>query len=802
MSAPSRWVLPFARIGHEDLPRVGGKTASLGELIRALGPQGVAVPDGFAVTAAAYRDFLDHNGLVPVLHDLLDGLDVDDVARLQERSAAAREALRGGSMPPALAAEIRAAYARLDPGGRLSVAVRSSATAEDLPTASFAGQQETFLHVRGADDVLRRVQDCFASLFLARAVAYRAHRGFGQLDVALSVAVQRMVRTDTGAAGVAFTLDPDTGHRGFVYLSGAWGLGENVVQGRVVPDAWYVHRSTLEAGHDGVVRRVLGTKATALRWDPQGGALADTPVPQADRDRFCLDDEEVRQLARWALAVEAQFTQVRGEPTPMDLEWGRDGETGELFLLQARPETVHGQRRTGLLRTWRLDATGHAPLVEGLAVGGAVGTGTARVCESAEDLAAVQPGDVLVARTTDPDWEPVMKVAAAIVTEEGGRTSHAAIVSREHGIPAVVAATGARSLLHAGQQITVSCAEGSIGRVYAGALAAEVEEVDLTTLPAPRTHILVNVGDPERALQASLLPVDGVGLARMEFVFAGWVGVHPLALLHPERTSPEVQAELARRCAGHATPQAWFVDRLAQGIGMLAAAFHPRPVILRFSDFKSNEYAHLLGGEAFEPQEENPMIGWRGASRYHHPAFREAFALEVAAVRQVREALGLTNLHLMIPFCRTPEEGRQVIAELARGGLRRGDGGLELYVMAEIPSNVLLAEEFAKDFDGFSIGSNDLTQLVYGVDRDSAMVADLFDDDGPALQRACAMLLEAAHGAGRKVGICGQAPSDHPAFAAFLVEHGIDSISLATDAVLATRQAVVEAEQRLERART
>lgn len=795
------WILPFDRIGHADLARVGGKTASLGEMIGALTPLGVAIPGGFAVTAQAYRDFLAHNDLVPVLTACMDGVDPDDVADLQDRAARARAAIGAGRFPEAMAAAIRGAYAALGEvdGQPMSVAVRSSATAEDLPTASFAGQQETFLHVRGADDVVTRVRDCFASLFTARAVAYRAHRGFGHLEVALSVAVQRMVRTDVGSAGVGFTLDPDTGHRGFVYLSGAWGLGESVVQGRVVPDAWYVHRDTLLEGHDGVVRRTLGTKATALRWDPEAGTLAQLDVPQADRDRLCLTDDEVRQLARWALIVEDHFTAVRGEPTPMDLEWGRDGLTGELFILQARPETVMAQRAVGHLQTYTVHPGGHELLVEGQAVGGAVASGVVRVCETAEDLAQVQPGDVLVARTTDPDWEPVMKIAAALVTEEGGRTSHAAIVSREHGIPAVVGAAEARSKVLAGQLVTVSCAEGTAGRVYAGEVPFEVEDVDLSALARPRTKILVNVGDPERAMQVSQLPVDGVGLARMEFIFAGWVGVHPLALLHPDRIGDAARAEIGRRTAGYDDPTAWFVDRLAEGIGMLAAAFHPRPVILRFSDFKSNEYAHLVGGEGFEPVEENPMIGWRGASRYHHPTFEAAFALEVAAVRRVREALGLTNLHVMIPFCRTPEEGRLVIAQMAKGGLHRGDAGLKLYVMAEIPSNVLLADQFAQDFDGFSIGSNDLTQLVYGVDRDSAMVADLFDDDGLAVQRACGMLLETAKAAGATVGICGQSPSDHPEFAAFLVARGIDSVSLSPDAVLATRAAVVEAERALDR---
>ncbi len=779
-------------LSSADLGLVGGKNAALGEMIRELASLGVRVPGGFAVTSHGYRAFLAHSALEDVIRSQLAGWDPEDVAGLQVRAAAIREAIVAAPWPAELAAAVVDAYRAL--GDAPSVAVRSSATAEDLPTASFAGQQETYLHVSGEASLLEHVRRCFASLFTARAVAYRAHRGFGHLDVALSVGVQRMVRSDQGCAGVMFTLDPDSGHRDFVYVTAAYGLGETVVQGRVVPDGYWVHGPTLRQGFGAVIRRQLGSKSFALVRDPAGG-LVERGVEPARQAAWALTDAEVLQLARWALTIQDHFSKVRATPTPMDIEWGKDGPTGELFILQARPETVHARAATDRLRIFHLGATPGPSLVEGLAVGAAVATGTCRVVETPEQLPMVQPGDVLVARITDPDWEPVMKKAAALVTEEGGRTSHAAIVAREHGIPAVVGAAGALQKLPQGGTVTVSCAAGDHGAVYAGAVPFTVEEIDLSALPKPRTKVMANVGDPEQAMRVSMLPVDGVGLARMEFVFAGWVGVHPLALLHPERLSPEVRAKVAEKTAGWPSGAEYFVDRLSQGIGMLAAAFYPRPVILRFSDFKTNEYAHLLGGEGFEPHEENPMIGWRGASRYHHPSFRDAFALEVAAVRRVREQLGLVNLHVMVPFCRTPAEGRAVIAEMTKGGLVRGQGGLRYYVMAEIPSNILLAEEFAKDFDGFSIGSNDLTQLLYGVDRDSSTVADLFDDDGPALRIACRMLLDKARAAGVTVGICGQSPSDHPAFAAFLVENGIDSISLVPDSVLKTLPTLVEAER-------
>jgi pyruvate,water dikinase len=798
MTAPTQdLVLWFDQLGSDDLSRVGGKNSALGELIRELAAAGVSVPNGFATTAHAYREFLDHNKLIPPITEALAGLDPTDVVQLEAQARKVRELILAASLPPALVAEVRTAYATLcTQAGTVNVptAVRSSATAEDLPTASFAGQQETFLYVTGIDDVLQAVVRCFASLFTARAISYRAEQGFGNLDVALSVGVQLMVRSDVGASGVLFTLEPDSGHTGFVYLTSSWGLGETVVQGRVMPDAFLVHKHTLEKGAAPIVRRQLGTKRVELVRNAAGHP-EERAVEPARSALWSLTDEEVLQLARWALKIEQHFTARRGAPVPMDIEWAKDGVTGALFIVQARPETVHAQQTSATLRRWTLQ-TKVAPLVEGLAVGSAVAAGKVRVVRHIDQMSEVQDGDVLVASSTDPDWEPVMKRCSAMITEHGGRTSHAAIVSREHGLPAVVGAEGAMDLLAGQDEVTVSCAEGATGRVYPGRLPFTFEDLALERVGKLRTKVLLNVGDPDAALELARLPVDGVGLARMEFILSSWIGVHPHAVLNPETLSPEDAALLATRTGGEA-PAAWYVSHLAEGLATLAAAFWPRSVLLRFSDFKTNEYATLLGGHDFEPHEENPMIGWRGASRYHDPRFREAFLLEVAAVRRVREQMGLDNLNVMVPFCRSPAEGQQVLDVMAEGGLVRGAGGLQVWVMAEIPSNILLAEDFAALFDGFSIGSNDLTQLLYGVDRDSTEVAALFDDDGPALRRAIAMLLEAAQRTHTPVGICGEAPSNHPELAAFLVEHGISSVSLAPDAIVRGLTVIAEAERQL-----
>ena len=790
-----RWVRWFNEIGIDDVPTVGGKNASLGEMLRELGPLGVRVPNGFAMTADAYRYYLASNQLEEPINEELTGLDCSDMNELTKRSRRIRNRILKGTVPDDLADEIRSAYHDLAQEAgidELEVAVRSSATSEDLPNASFAGQQETYLHVHGGVELLESFKKSLASLFTARAISYREDMGFDHFKVALSVGVQRMVQAGTGSSGVIFTLDTESGFRDVVFVTAIWGLGENIVQGRVGPDEFYVHKPTLRQGYAPIIMKQLGTKEFRLAYDEPSRRLKNLPVRQTDRERFAVSDDEVLQLARWSLLIEEHYSAKRGTPTPMDIEWVRDGQTGELFIVQARPETVHSQQT--LLHIYTLQE--HGPvLAEGLAVGEAIAVGPARVIRDPRQLNTFQPGEILITEITDPDWEPIMKVASAIVTQRGGRTSHAAIVARELGVPAVVGAANAMRTIQTGQMVTVSCAEGEVGRVYEGALAHHVEDVDPTTLPQTETQIMMNVGNPDQAFKLSRVPNDGVGLARMEFIFASQVRVHPLALTRYDTLPPAVKHEVDELTQGYANKTDYFVDTLARGIGTIAAAFWPKPVILRLSDFKTNEYAHLVGGAAFEPHEENPMLGWRGASRYYHPSYQEGFMLEVAAIRRVREEFGLRNLKIMVPFCRTPEEGQKVMEVLRTGGLERGKDGLEVYVMAEIPSNIILAEEFAKVFDGFSIGSNDLTQLTLGVDRDSEMVAPLFDERNAAVKRSCALLIERAHRHGCKVGICGQAPSDYPEFAAFLVEQGIDLISLSPDAVVQTKLQVLKVEQ-------
>ena len=785
----TRWTRWFSDIGMDDVPLVGGKNASLGEMTRELGALGVRVPDGYAVTADAYRYFLEANELEAPIREAMAGLDRADVEDLTRRSRLIQDSVIGGSFPEDLETEILRSYrelsARYDED-HTDVAVRSSATAEDLPTASFAGQQESFLNVRGEVQLLESVKKCFASLFTPRAISYREDMGFDHFKVALSVGVQKMVRSDLASSGVIFTLDTESGFPDVVFVTSTWGLGESIVQGRVVPDGFYVHKPTLKQGYKPLIRKRLGTKEIRLIYDQGGHRLVhNVPVPPEFREMFSASDEEVLQLARWAVAIEDHYSEKRGVKTFMDIEWAKDGMSEELFIVQARPETVHGGRAAPIVRLYRIEEQGNV-LVEGLAIGSAVATGSTRVLKDPSEIESFRSGEVLVTEITDPDWEPIMKSASAIVTDRGGRTSHAAIVARELGIPAVVGTGNATGAVETGQSVTVSCCEGEVGRVYEGTLGHEVTEVDPTSLPRPRTQVMMNVANPERVFELSRLPNDGVGLARMEFVFAGWVGIHPLALTRFASLPPKIKLEINRLTRGYEDKTEFFVDRIAQGVGTLAAAFYPKPVILRFSDFKTNEYAHLLGGESFEPREENPMLGWRGASRYYHPDYKEGFMLELRAVKRVRETFGLKNLKVMVPFCRSPEEGRRVLEVMREGGLVRGEDGLEVYVMAEIPSNVILAQEFAAIFDGFSIGSNDLTQLVLGVDRDSARVAPLFDERDEAVKRMCASLIEDAHRAGRKVGICGQAPSDYPEFAAFLVEKGIDSVSLSPDAVVPT----------------
>jgi pyruvate,water dikinase len=789
----------FSEIGIDDLPRVGGKNASLGEMYRELTAKGVRVPDGFATTADAYRLFLSSTGLDEKIRGFLRDLDTRDIANLRLRGSQIRQAILATELPAELAAEIVAAYDALGAGNLLHpahVAVRSSATAEDLPDASFAGQQESYLNVHGHYALLDACKRCFASLFKDRAISYRVDKGFDHFKIALSVGVQHMVRSDLAASGVIFTIDTETGFRDAVLINAAYGLGENVVQGTVNPDEYCVFKPTLKTGFRPILQKRVGTKEFKLVYDIGGGKMVkNVPVPVGDRVKFAASDEEILQLARWACIIEDHYSARRGRPTPMDIEWAKDGETGELFILQARPETVQSRKDVDVIETFRLQHRGRV-LVTGRSIGDRIASGPVRVIKSAQHLGQFQDGEVLVTDKTDPDWEPIMKKAAAIITNRGGRTCHAAIVSRELGVPAIVGTEVGTDTLRDGQVVTVSCAEGDTGFVYEGRQAFEVRRTNLKTLRRPRTKVMMNVGNPEEAFALSFIPNDGVGLAREEFIITTFIKIHPLALLnYGTLTDPEVKRQIEALTVGYADKPQFFVEKLAQGAATLAAAFYPKDVILRLSDFKTNEYANLIGGAAYEPHEENPMIGFRGASRYYHPRYREGFALECRAVKRVREEMGLTNLKVMIPFCRTVEEGRRVLLEMAQHGLTRGVNGLEVYMMCEIPSNVILADAFAEIFDGFSIGSNDLTQLILGVDRDSEIVAPIFDERNAAVKTMIAQAIAACRARGRKIGICGQAPSDYPEFAQFLVEEGIDSISLNPDTVLKTTSAILHTEQ-------
>jgi pyruvate,water dikinase len=801
-TAHIRW---FDELSLDDVPLVGGKNASLGELYRELTSQGVQVPPGFAVTAEAYRLFLRETGLDEQLRHILADLDTRDITNLRQRGRKVRQVMLAAPFPTELEDAILAAYDRLSAASPdpVDVAVRSSATAEDLPDASFAGQQETYLNVQGHTALLDACKRCFASLFTDRAISYRTDRGFDHFSIALSIGVQRMVRSDLATSGVMFSIDTETGFRHAVLINAAYGLGENVVQGTVNPDEYYVFKPTLQQGYRPILQKRLGSKEFKMVYDIGGGKMTkNVPVPPADRVRFALDDDEILTLARWACQIEDHYSAKHGRPTPMDMEWAKDGLSGELFIVQARPETVQAQKSLDMLEVYHLQE--HGPvLVSGRSVGEKIGQGRVRVIKDVHGLHTFEPGEVLVTDKTDPDWEPIMKRAAAIVTNRGGRTCHAAIVSRELGLPAVVGTEHATDALHDGQTVTVSCAEGDTGVVYDGALAFDIEHIQLSELPRPATKVMMNVGNPAEAFAWSFLPNDGVGLAREEFIISTSIRIHPLALLDYERLDDaQVKAEINRLTAGYTDKAQFFVDRLAEGVAMIAAAFYPKDVIVRLSDFKSNEYADLLGGHGYEPHEENPMLGFRGASRYYDQRYRQGFALECRAMQKVRDAMGLTNLKLMIPFCRTVDEGRKVLAEMAQHGLQRGVNDLEVYVMCEIPSNVVLAGAFADIFDGFSIGSNDLTQLILGVDRDSEIVAHIFDERNPAVMQMIAEVIRTVKAKGRKIGICGQAPSDYPEFAQFLVEQGIDSISLNPDAVLKTTLAIADMEQRLNKAQT
>jgi pyruvate,water dikinase len=784
-------VIWFDRLKRGDVAQVGGKNSSLGELIAALVPRGVNVPNGFATTAAAYRLFLEENDLSEVIAHHLAELAAGRVS-LAQAGENVRRAILAGRWPAAVEQAIRTAYGELcEQAGKndLGVAVRSSATAEDLPDASFAGQQESYLNVVGADAVILACRRCYASLFTDRAISYREAKGFAHDDVALSVGVQRMVRSDRAGSGVMFSIDTESGFERSVLINAAWGLGENVVQGAVDPDEYQVFKPLLtDDSLSPIVAKKRGAKQIKMIYDTRGEtATRNVPTSKAERTGFVLSDAEVLTLARWAVAIEEHYG------CPMDMEWAKDGETGELFIVQARPETVQTRLDTGALRSFRIGRRGEV-LVTGAAIGEAIVTGRACLIETAKDISRFVPGSLLVTGTTDPDWVPIMKQAAAIVTDHGGRTSHAAIVSRELGLPAIVGTGEATRLLHDQQDVTVSCAEGDQGFVYEGRAEFDVQTVDLSSVPRTSTRIMLNFANPAAAYRWWRLPADGVGLVRMEFVISNEIKAHPMALVHPERATPEARREIDRLTEGYADRGEYFVDRLSRGIARVAAVQHPNPVIVRMSDFKTNEYAGLVGGSAFEPEEENPMIGFRGASRYYSPRYREGFALECRAIKRVRKEMGFANVIVMIPFCRSVAEADRVLEVMAQNGLRRGEAGLEIYVMAEIPANAILAGPFAERFDGFSIGSNDLTQLTLGIDRDSELLADQFDERDEAVKWMIGHVIDEAHRHGAKVGLCGQAPSDHPEFARFLVERGIDSISVSPDSFVDVKRHVAAAE--------
>jgi len=791
-----RW---FSELTIDDIPLVGGKNASLGEMYQELTPKGVRIPNGFAITAEAYRYMLDQADARDALHATMEGLDPDDVEDLARRGSRAREIIYAAGLPDDLQQEILFAYHQLQEeyGDELSLAVRSSATAEDLPTASFAGQQDTFLNINGNAVLLDACRRCFASLFTDRAIHYRIDQGFDHFQVALSIGVMKMVRSDLAASGVMFSLDTETGFRDVVFITGAYGLGENVVQGALEPDEFYVHKPTFEQGHRAVLRRHRGSKLIKMIYATghTREATRNIPTPEPDQLRLCIDDEDVLQLADYAIKIEQHYCARAGYDKPMDMEWARDGLDGKLYIVQARPETVASQQQGTILEQFQLQGSGEI-LTRGYSVGTRIASGKARYIPDVTHLHEFRTGEVLVADTTTPDWEPVMKQAAAIVTNHGGRTCHAAIISRELNIPAVVGCGDATDRIPEGEMVTASCAGGDEGRVFRGEIPFRVLRTDLSDLPRPRTKIMINLGNPDLAFSTRFLPNDGVGLARLEFIINEYIKAHPMALLHPERVEDEKECKAIETLShGYRNGAEFFIQKLSEGVGTIAAAFWPKPVVVRMSDFKSNEYATLLGGRWFEPEEDNPMIGFRGAARYTHPAYEEGFALECAAMKRVREDMGLINVKLMIPFCRRVEEGERVLAAMADHGLKRGENGLEIYVMCEIPNNVILIDQFARLFDGFSIGSNDLTQLTLGVDRDSEIVAFDFDERDEGVKKMIRLAVEGARRNQRHSGLCGQAPSDYPEMAEYLVEIGIDSMSLNPDTVLTTTRHVLQVEK-------
>jgi len=790
----------FEELKIGDVPLVGGKNASLGEMIQNLSKKGVAVPSGFAITAYAYKYMIEKAGIDKKIKEMLSDLNTHDVRNLAERGEKIRNLIKKTPIPPELEEDIRKHYKEMEKlyGKNVDVAVRSSATAEDLPDASFAGQQETYLNVRGETDLLEKVRDCFASLFTNRAISYRVDKGFDHFSVYLSVGVQKMVRSDLACSGVMFSIDTESGFKDAVYITGAYGLGENVVQGAVNPDQFYVFKPTLKKGFKSIVEKKVGSKEKRLVYGTKG--TVQKPVTKKEQQNFVINDDEILKLANWACIIEEHYKK------PMDIEWAKDGKTGELFIVQARPETVHSQEDVAVLKTYVLEQKGNL-LAEGEAVGTKIGQGIVNIIENAKDISKFQKGQVLVTDMTDPDWEPIMKIAGAIVTNKGGRTCHAAIISRELGIPCVIGTGNGTSKIKHGSKITVDCSEG-IGRIYDGLLKFRLDEIRLDKLPQTKTKIMMNVGVPEKAFKEGQTPNDGIGLAREEFIINSYIGIHPLALIEYDALKKKASKDpkiakvikkIDEKSVGYDDKLEFFVDNLARGIAKIAAGFYPNDVIVRMSDFKTNEYANLIGGYLYEPSEHNPMIGWRGASRYYDPKYKPAYGLECRAIKKARDEMGLTNIKPMIPFCRTPEEGRKVIKTMNEFGLKQGENGLEVYVMCEIPSNVVVADQFADVFDGFSIGSNDLTQLTLGLDRDSDLVSHIFDERNDAVKRLVAQVISIAHShqPRRKVGICGQAPSDFPEFAEFLVECGIDSISLNPDTVVKTRLKIAETEKRI-----
>ena len=807
-------ILWFKEISIRDVPLVGGKNASLGEMFQKVASKGINVPDGFAITAAAYQYFIQKAGLLEKIKECLKGLDTHNMEDLKRRGAEVRSLIRSATLPSELSEQIVTSYRKLCQKygmEKLDVAVRSSATAEDLPDASFAGQQETYLNIRGEERLLEACKDCFASLFTNRAISYREDKGFGHFDVYLSIAVQKMVRSDTASAGVIFTIDTESGFRDTVLITASYGLGENVVQGAVNPDEYYVFKPTLKIGKWPIVGKTMGSKQQKLVYTEDSQSVKNIPTTAEERNSYVLTDDEILLLADWACKIEQHYGK------PMDIEWAKDGDgvkigTGQFFIVQARPETVQSQKDYSAMETYvlkekyyKLEAQGKV-LCKGLAIGNKIGQGKVYNITSSEQIGEFKPGGVLVTDMTDPDWEPIMKVAAAIVTNRGGRTCHAAIVSRELGIPCVIGTGNATEIVKDGYEVTVDCSEGEIGYVYNGIIPYEIEHVDLKTLPQTKTKIMMNVGIPEKAFFQGQIPCDGVGLAREEFIINSHIGIHPLALIHYEELKAKAKTDsniaqivnqIDEKTKGYPDKITYFVERLARGVGRIAAGFYPNDVIVRLSDFKTNEYANLIGGSLYEPQESNPMIGWRGASRYYDETFKPAFGLECKAILKARDEMGLTNIKVMVPFCRTPEEGKKVIEAMKEFGLVQGENGLEVYVMCEIPSNVVLADAFADIFDGFSIGSNDLTQLTLGLDRDSELVSHLYDERNEAVERLVAQVIKMARERKKKIGICGQAPSDFPDFTEFLVKCGINSISLNPDVVIKTKLLVAKIEKEL-----